>query len=214
MEPVRPLVTVDSKRLGFSFWLPLANLLVWLIFVAFPVVSAYFKLIHLPRHDNRISIGEFEISAQGAPSLALHFGLNRYADEIRGLEIPAVIVELPISRAISWPAVWHPSALSADNWLALISPFYCLPFCWLAGIGWDGLRNRELLHWSKLSSGILLMLCFSGLAVAGEVSLTPDDRNDPVFMWMLKGLIMWAILFSSFPALALLRIKRKRRTES
>ncbi len=190
---------IKGRRPGFSFWLPIVNSLVWLIFVAGPIARAYYILSAAPRSAGRTTFGPLEFPSDRIADFSVHFGLGSRTDVIRGLEIPAAIFDLLISRAVSWPSVWHPVRFLAEDWRAMSYPIYCLPFCWFAGYGLDKLLRKEKMRSLASTLGTLLMLLFLIVLLGLRFGLEPSDRSDG-FGWIFCGLGLWAFLFASFPA--------------
>jgi hypothetical protein len=139
--------------------------------------------------------------------MALHHGASLNLHLIQVICFPAMFIEVLVSLPLSWPGMWHPSALTAEDWRAFTWPIYCIPFWWFVGIGVESAIRIRIVRWPWLILGTLLSafcLILCGVGFFGE---GPAERADSY--GLIFGFALWGLLFAVFPA-SWIRNRRKK----
>jgi hypothetical protein len=119
------------------------------------------------------------------------------------LNMPAMLVELPVDLATAWPSSWYPRLPFPFNdlwfWRAISWPIYALPLWWLAGRGLDAflqdgrlpikprLRFVEVLFMGII--GLVSGVCGVGLFFTAD----SDDIRDGLRWIIVPGLLWFAL---------------------
>ena len=204
------------RILPFSLLLPLLSLLLWVGLVAVPVTATYLDIRGSASYspsfrsyaedlDQGLRAIPHRYAAQNA--VAKHTGL------MEGLNGEGFWVKILIDRCSpAWPMSWLPEGVELTSWRAITYPIWCLPFWALAGLGLDRLLSRRRVRWPMITLGtvfsVISLATGIGLFFGGDVD-APDDVYH--FVW---GLIMWGILFLSFPVVGFLYRRRNRRVRA
>jgi hypothetical protein len=218
------MARVDEKRISsgfrwrvrilpFSLLLPLLSLLLWVGLVAVPVTATYLDIrgsagyspsfrSYAEDLDRGLPVVPLRYAAQNA--VAKHTGL------MEGLNAEGFWVEILIDRCSpAWPMYWLPEGVELTSWRAITYPIWCLPFWALAGLGLDRLLSRRRVRWPMITLGTVLSVVSLatgiGLYFSRDVD-SPDDVHH--FVW---GLVVWGVLFLSFPVAGVLYPRRNRR---
>jgi hypothetical protein len=77
-------------------------------------------------------------------------------------------------------------------WNALSFPFYCLPFWWFVGRGFDVLLSRERLSWPSLPLGTLLCVFFLFLMLGLRLGISAEERKG--LSYPFWGFGLWVAL--------------------
>jgi hypothetical protein len=182
-------------------------------YVHFRQVSAHGRAVRIHSHtfDYRFTPDQFLAASVGTAA-----GLA--GRTIVAANLPAMSVEAAISGiARSWPESWRPKTFGPTTeglllWRALISPIYCLPFWWFAGLGLDAAFIRRRLRWPVLLLGTILFALFAILGISLVFTIEHREVQDMGFVFY--GFVLWSALWAAFPV-AWLRAffqRRKLRT--
>lgn len=200
-------------RLSYSLLLPMIALVMWAVLVPTPALMNYLLLLHTSHGVDPVHLHFGHFGLVGPRGRLFLFSLDHSAYQqsalIRGTNTPGLIADLLISLTFSWPNNWYPAAFtSAVAWGGVAYPFYCLPWWWFVGRGFDGIAGRRRMgRTSLLIGGVLSFACaFLG---TGLFFSNPADTRMAGF-WIDLGFVFWAILFAVTP-LAWWRGHRKLR---
>jgi len=194
---------VPSRRISFSLLLPVLSLALWVCLISVPTTLVY---------------ANFQLSARGAPAVSFSSSLGKVtiprkrflrfavvaatshlAHVIQAVDLPAIAIELPLSRLSStWPRTWTPAGMTVESWRAVIYPIYCLPFWWFVGVGLDGLLKRRHLRWPWLLTGTLLCGFLVFLALGLTFGVSAKDHVGMAYVFW--GFGFWVALMGIFPA--------------
>ncbi|MBB5343030.1 hypothetical protein [Tunturibacter empetritectus] len=190
-------------RASFSYLLPLFSLGLWIVLVAVPVTLIYLSLQQEAHGSNvvRMQFGEFTqvISRSHFLTFALKMGtLSKKAHLIEAVNLPAFAVDLLISRLSGhWPMGWTPSGFMPEQWNALSFPFYCLPFWWFVGTGFDAVFSHKRLRWPSMLVGTLLCGFCLFLLFGLRFAISVEEREGMTYPFW--GFGFWVALFAIFP---------------
>jgi hypothetical protein len=209
---------MPRTRPSFSILLPLITLA-----LAFAVLSAlttlrYGNFRRVSAHGRAVRIHNHAFDVRFTPDQFLAASVGTAAGmagrPILAANLPAMSVEAAISGiARSWPESWRPKAFGPTTeglllWRALISPIYCLPFWWFAGLGLDAAFARRRLRWPALLLGTVLFGLFAFLAIG--LAFTVEHREVQDMGFVFYGFVLWSALWAAFPV-AWLRAALQRR---
>ena len=171
----------------------MVSLVFALFLVVIPVTSVFLNLERLSRDSDHaeMSAGNFQASIPKTRfmSTALMWGTTRTAHIIGAIDIPGSIAMIP----------GHPADMTLDAWRSFILPFSSLPFWWLAGTGLDIATRRFQASWPLLLLGSTLMLAFLTMLIGLRFGLSESERTESEMTWVYWGMLIWSLLFSSFP---------------
>jgi hypothetical protein len=156
---------VHSRRITFSLFLPTLSLLLWVCLIAVPTTLNYARFLQEAHGARTLSLSSppFQMNLPRARFLpfAAFSATHLSGDALPAINVPGFVTEMLVSMLLrSWPTVWHPAAIPFESWRAIIWPFYCLPFWWFAGIGFDALFRRRQRRWPWFVVGTLLCIVF------------------------------------------------------
>ncbi len=183
----------------FSLWLPFFSLWSWMVFVAWPIVAFYLRLLQASGLRGGARVGRISVPRSEFIHTAVGYGARHASRFIYGLHFPAVSIELLISLTKSWPEMLRPAGMSLDVWRALTYPVYCLPFWWFAGMGLEGLLRVRVLRWYALLPGTILSVALVVMFLGFTFGLDASDKAESDMSWVFGGIAFWAILFAAFP---------------
>ncbi len=191
------------RQPSFAVLLPLFSLVFWVVLIAVPATLFCFKLWHDARNAAaiRTQLGRFTLTVPREQSLIFAAAMVSFpkAHLIEAVNLPAFAMNLLISRfSRSWPGTWTPGGLLPEEWNAISFPFYCLPFWWFVGIGFDAFLSRQRLKWATLLLGTLLCGFFLFLVLGLRFALSAEEREGLTYPFWGFGL--WVALFAIFPA--------------
>jgi|GEM_PF-5663769 len=209
---------MPRTRPSFSILLPLITLalafavlsaLTTIRYVHLRQVSAHGRPIHIHNHivDYRLTPNQFLAASVG-------YAAGMAGRPIFAANLPAASIELAISAlAGSWPDMWRPKAFGPGGillWRALISPIYCLPFWWFAGLGLDAAFAHRRLRWPVLLLGTILFALFATLGIGLAFTIERGEFQESGVMFC--GFALWSALWATFPATWLRAFLQRRKS--
>jgi hypothetical protein len=190
------LPRVKRSRVSLSFLLPLLELVIWLFIIPIPTTLLYLGVQASRQDTGDVVVSTKNGTIRGSQSamrrIALEGPAMRASHAITALNIPATVVEIPISLLASWPA-----NLPSDVWRSFTLPFFCLPAWWFVGRGLDSLWGKKKLRWPITLIGTVLFVGFVILFCGLRFGVSSSEHGD--VSWPLWGMGLWAISFSVFP---------------
>ena len=176
--------------------------MLWVLLIAVPITLVYVRLHQEADGGGTIHLqwGRFSrvVSRKQFLTFATEMATSSKAHLIEAVNLPAFAVGILVSRvSSSWPMSWTPQGLLPEQWNALSFPFYCLPFWWFVGRGFDALLSRERLRWPSLLLGTLLCGFFLFLMLGLRFGISAEERKGLTYPFWGFGL--WVALFSVFP---------------
>ncbi len=134
-------------------------------------------------------------------------------ESISYLNLPAVLIEIPISLPTTWPESWRPKwawALGLDGFRALSWPLWALPFWFFSGRGIDS-YFRNGFHISAFEAFAMGLLSAAiAVATIGIAACVPSRDDEAYMRWMVVFCAMW-FAFGVICQLAWWRQRRYRR---
>jgi hypothetical protein len=205
---------VKLRQVTFAVLLPLTSLVLWVVLIAVPTTLIYLKLRHNAHNASaiRMEVGRFTRTVPRGHFLifAAEIASTSKAHLIEAVNLPGFAIDVMISRfSDSWPGSWTPSGLLPEQWNAISFPFYCLPFWWFAGTGFDAVFSRVRLKWTSLVLGTFLCSFFLFLVIGLRFGLSAEERKGLTYPFWGFGL--WVALFAIFPIASIRQWKASQR---
>jgi hypothetical protein len=202
---VRPL---KPKKFSLATLLPLAELFVWFTLILVPAVQTSIAFVRQSRSSSNEN-APFPFSRSLGYSLG--FAFEEQFPTIVNLNLPGVLIGLPISVPVLQHLRAHPAMLTTRSWAVVTLPFFCLPAWWFVGRGLDA-----VLVWTRPRLGFRIIgsiLCCACIAFAIAIAKSPpNDRSD--LLPFMPGAILWAVAFGVFPFSWLLPRERAETQET
>ena len=177
------------QRISTAALLPLAELSLWCALVLLPTLFMYGQLYVLrARGDASLGSGLFEFS--------LATVCERKFYTIVNLNLPGALIGAPLTVPAASYLRRHPRVFSAQTWLTVTLPFFCIPAWWFIGLGTDAALARKRLHWGLYAIGSILC-CGCIALLIGILTSPPADKTD--LLPFMPGAIFWAVAFGLFP---------------
>lgn len=204
---------MKAQRLSYSVLLPLITLVVWAVLVPTPALMNCLSLLRESHGGDPVHLyfGNFGVVVPRDRLFLFSLDHSAYQQNklIRGINTPGLIADSLISLSSSWPENWYPAAFtSAVSWGGVAYPFYCLPWWWFVGRGFDGVTARRRIGWLSLLIGCLLSFACAFLGTGFLISESASRRVPG--LWIDLGFIFWAVLFAITP-MACWRQRRRLR---
>jgi len=200
-----------AKWARWAWMLPVAELLVAGL-VAGPLAV---QLMRKPPHLYRTTNDKI-ILDMSDPAVRRWFDhgsrFPSHFEDVYYLNIPAILIEIPISLPTSWPDSYRPSwawPLGLDGFRAITWPIWALPFWFFAGRGVDTLTKRG--HVTAGETFLMGFLALAMLLFAAADLFAGSDRSihQPYEQWALLPIAMW-IAFGIICQIAWWRQRRDR----
>jgi hypothetical protein len=192
---------VKLRQQPFSVLLPLLSIVLWVALIAVPATFIYFNLWHNPQSAAAVHLrfGEFDTVLPRWKFVIFAATSPSKADWIEAMNLPGFAINLLVPRfSYSRPGRWAPRGLMPYQWNAISFPFYCLPFWWLVGTGFDSFLGRGRLSRTALILGTLLCAFFLFCLIGLRFGISAQEREGVVYpLW---GFAFWVVLFAVFPA--------------
>jgi hypothetical protein len=198
---VRPL---KPQKFSLATLLPVAELFVWFTLVVIPAVQTSIAFVRQSRYSSHENA---PLPFSRSLGYSLGFAFEEQFPTIVNLNLPGVLIGLPISVPVLQHLRAHPAMLTTRSWAVVTLPFFCLPAWWFVGRGLDAVlvRARPQLAFRIIGS----ILCCACIAFAiGIVTSGPNDRSD--LLPFMPGAILWAAGFGVFPLSWLLPQERTK----
>jgi hypothetical protein len=202
-----------GDRIPLSHLLPIIDLALLVLLVIIPITMTSIHLYEASKGATQIQLksGQLEmtLSRDQIVPWAIRAETMTRSRTIKAINLPGAIFDILISLPTSWPSMWHPAALLAETWDALVYPFFCLPFWWLVGCGLDGLVYKERFHWSLLLTGTLLSMFCLAVALGFHFGLSVEDPTDSGAL--VSAALSWTMAFAVLPIAWIAQHIRQRR---
>jgi hypothetical protein len=204
-----------GDRIPFSHSLPIIDLALLVLLVIVPITTTSIHLYEASKGATQIHLksGQFEMTLPRDQIVpwAIRTETMTRSRTIKEINFPGVIFDILISLPTSWPSMWHPAALLAETWDALVYPFFCLPFWWLVGCGLDGLFYKERFHWSLLLTGTLFSMFGLVVTLGFHFGLSVEDQADSGAL--VGAALGWMMAFAVLPIAWIAQSIRQRREQ-
>jgi hypothetical protein len=201
------------RSVRFTWVLPVLSLGAWAMVIVVPAVQTYSTLraIGAQGKNVAVTVGTFRgtILAENFWAFAVNEAVVTHSHVLTAVELPGALVEMPLTIALTNPALWYPKQLDEWTWSLLELPLYCLLAWWLVGLGMEGLLGRRRVGWPLLLVGSVAWATF--VFMLFEYLMGWTRPGYAVEGWVVAGFGSWIVLFGVLPAAWVLRGRRELR---